>query len=110
MLRIVIFISLLTVVLTVGGCASTGTSSSSGSSHPPNFKNTKTGEKFYSGDNKEFMETYAECVRKAKRVSGNQSRSTVEKYINTCLSMDGYKKVYSRNNKIRRPSTLGAAP
>jgi len=110
MLRIVIFISLLTVVLTVVGCASTGTSSSSRSSHPPNFKNTKTGEKFYSGDNKKFMETYTECVRKAKRVSGNQSRSTVEKYINTCLSMDGYKKVYSRNNKIRRPSTLGAAP
>ena len=110
MFRSIIFISLLAVGLTLGGCASTGTSSSSGSSHPPNFKNTKTGEKFYSGDNKEFMETYAECVRKAKRVAGNQSRSALEKYINTCLSMDGYKKVYSRNNKIRRPSTLGAAP
>ena len=110
MFRSIIFISLLAVGLTLGGCASTGTSSSSRSSHPPNFKNTKTGEKFYSGDNKEFMETYAECVRKAKRVSGNQSRSTIEKYINTCLSMDGYKRVYSRNNKIRRPSTLGAAP
>src|SRR5210317_1050425 len=105
MLRIVIFASLLTVILTVGGCASTGTSYSSRSSHPPNIKNTKTGEKFYSGDNKKFMETYAECVRKAKRVSGNQSRSTLENYINTCLSMEGYKKVYSSNNKIRRPRT-----
>ena len=110
MFRSIIFISLLAVGLILGGCASTGTSSSSGSSHPPNFKNTKTGEKFYSGDNREFMETHAECVRKAKRVSGNQSRSTLEKYINTCLSMEGYKKIHYSNNKIRRPSTLGAAP
>ena len=56
MFRSIIFIIVLAVGLTLGGCAST--SSSSGSSHPPNFKNTKTGEKFYSGDNREFMETH----------------------------------------------------
>ena len=105
MFRVIILISLLIAGLTIGGCASTGSSSYTKSSQPPNFKNTKTGEKFYSGDNKKFMATHSECVKKSQRVPGIQSRQKLENYVEICLTRAGYERLHYR--ELRKPNTLG---